>query len=386
MKSNNRHKLKRKITVCFFGAYDRAYTSNMIVLQGLHENNVNVVEVNAHVPLTRLDRQEDMSWILLIKRILKKYRIFVEIFKNLDGIKKCDVIYIGFPGHFEVFLAYIIAKFFRKKLVFNPIIIFYIGFVEDQKFIKKGSTLEKLIKIGEKVVYRFCDLILADTPLQQDFLEKYFDIPKKKLRSLPLGADNKLYKYTPYLVKPNNIINVVYYGLYTPLHGVKYIIEAAHILRKEKGINFIFVGQGNTFEENYNLAKKLKLTNVEFIHDVPVEQHTPYLKKADLFLGFLEDHPTVKRVIPNKVYQGMSLGKVVVAADAPVMRSVFSDRETVYLCKASSSKDLARVIIDLKNSPELRTKIAENGHKLYVKNFTPMAVGKQLIKYIEEIL
>lgn len=379
-------KPKRNIKICFFGSYDRSYTSNAIILQGLEENNVDVLEVNAQVPLTRLDQKENMSWLALLKRIVKKYKIFTKTFKNWKGIKECDAIYIGFPGHFDFFLAYLVAKILGKKLIFNPVIIFYVGFVEDQKFIKKGSFLEKVVKWGEIVIYRLSDLVLTDTKFQSVYFEKRLFVPKSKLRSLPLGADDKQYKYTIYKVKPKNVLNVVYYGLYTPLHGVKYVIEAARILRNKTGIKFILVGQGNTFKENFNLAKRLKLTNVEFIHDVPVEMHKKYLEEADLFLGFLEDHPTVKRVIPNKVYQGLALGKVVVAADAPVMRDLFVNKENVVLCEPANSQDLAKTIVTLKNNPPLRVKIAQNGHNLYKQKFTPKAVAKQLISYIEEIL
>ena len=50
---------------------------------------------------------------------LLKFGLIPEIFKNLDGIKKSDVIYVGYPGHVDVVPAWIIAKIFRKKLVFN---------------------------------------------------------------------------------------------------------------------------------------------------------------------------------------------------------------------------------------------------------------------------
>lgn len=372
------------LKICFFGTYDKTYTSNQIVLKGLEENNFPVVEVNSEVKLTKLDQKEHMGWLQIMVRILKKYRILVEIFKNLDALKQCEVIYVGFPGHVDVFLAYLVAKILGKKLVFNPIVIILTGFVDDQGILKSNSLLGRAIRVAEKIVYMLPDLVIADTPEQKKHLMKLFGIPDKKIKALPLGADSDYYRHTPFKVKKP--FNAVYYGLYTPLHGVEHIIECANILKEEKEIRFTLVGQGHMFEENFERAKRLKLSNIEFFHHIPVEKHPAIIEKADVFFGFLQNHPSVERIIPNKVYQGLALGKAVVAADSAVMRSVFTHKKNVYLCKAGSPKDLARAILKLRDDVALRKTIAENGYKLYVEKFTPKAVGKQLTQFIQEIL
>ena len=58
----------------------------------------------------------------------------------------------------------------------------------------------------------------------------------------------------------------------------------------------------------------------------------------------------------------------------------------MYLVKPADPKAIVAALIELKSNPALRIKIAENGHKMFIKEFTPKAVGKQLVKYIEEIL
>jgi glycosyltransferase involved in cell wall biosynthesis len=48
----------------------------------------------------------------------------------------------------------------------------------------------------------------------------------------------------------------------------------------------------------------------------------------------------------------------------------------------ADSKDLAEKIMELKNSPELRKKIAENGYQLYKEKLSPRALGKELLDII----
>ena len=377
--------MKKPLSVCVFGTYDRNYTSNKLILQGLQENNVNVIEVNAMIPVTRLDKPEDMNWFEIIRRIINKYRIIPVSIKNWAKIATCDVIYVGYPGHFDVFFAYIVAKLLRKKLVFNPLLVIYIGFAEEQGILSKNSLLGKAVKFFEQLAYHACDMVFADTPFQQVFFEKDYAMPKEKLRVLAIGADDKYYGFTQYTNNKKRL-NVVYYGLYSPVHGVEYIIDAAIKLKSDPDIHFTMVGNGNTFEKNYDLAKKNKLKNITFYHNTPLDQHPAIIQKGDIFLGFLTNTPTVQRVIPNKVYQGLALNKVVLTADAPVTQSMFRHKANMYLVKPESSVDLVNALVELKNNPKLRKSIAENGYQLFTQKFSPKAVGKQLVEYIKEIL
>ncbi len=371
--------------ICFFGTYDKNYTANKIVYQGLLENHVDVLEVNSEVKLTALIKKEDLGALPLLRRIFKKYRIFTEIIKNWDKLKSADAIYVAYPGHFDVLLAYPISKILRKKLVFNPVISFYSGFADEQGILEKDSYFGKIVKFSESMIYEMVDLLLPDTPFQKEYFKKTFNIPSKKLKVFPIGADDKLYKYTPYK-NTGKKVNVVYYGLYSPVHGVEHIIECANILRHDKDIKFTMVGQGNTFEENFKRAKDLKLANIDFFHHIPEERHIPIIQKADIFLGFLQKHPSVERIIPNKVYQGLSLGKVVITADSPVIRSVFQHKKNMIFCKPADPRDLANAIKFLKNNPRIRTSIAQNAHEIFEEKFTPRAIGKTLIEYVKEIL
>jgi glycosyltransferase involved in cell wall biosynthesis len=146
------------------------------------------------------------------------------------------------------------------------------------------------------------------------------------------------------------------------------------------------VGNGNTFEKNFKQAKELKLKNITFHHDVPLIDHPAIIEKADIFLGFLGDFPSVERVIPNKVYQGLALNKVVVTADAPVTRSVFKHKENMYLLPAANTQAFMDAILELQNNPTLRMKIVTNGYKMFTENFSPKAVGKQLLVNISSVI
>ncbi len=383
MKSNSSDK---KFVICMIGNYDPSYTSNKLTIQGFKDNGAEVVEVNDPITVTTLNTKSEMGWLQLIKRVLKKYRIIGKIWQMRSDIDRSDVIYVGYPGHFDVIPAWVVAKIFGKKLVFNPLLIFYTGFTEEQSILSKSSLLAKLVKFGEGLVYRMCDLVIADTPYQQEFMEKIFNVPSHKVETVALGADDIFYPYTPY-INLTKKIRVTYYGLYVPIHGIENIIEAATILKDDKDIHFDMIGnRGQVFDATLSKVKKLKLKNISFYYDIPQEEHIPIAQKADLFFGFLAKHPSIDRVIPNKVYQGLSLNKVVLTAEAPVIKSVFTHKENIYMVKPADPQSLVNAIIELKNNPKLRQKIAVKGHELFSKNFSPKVVGKKIIKYMKKIV
>ncbi len=375
----------KSIVICMIGNYDPEYTSNKLTIQGFKDNGAEVVEVNAPVTVTSLNTKAEMGWLQLVKRIVKKYRIIGEIIKKRSDITRSDVLYVGYPGHFDVIPAWIVAKIFHKKLIFNPLLIFYTGFTEEQSILSKQSLLAKFAKFGESLVYRLCDIIIADTPYQQEFMERIFKVPSKKIRTVALGADDVFYPFTPY-VNMTKKINVTYYGLYSPIHGVEYIIQAAQKLRDDKDIHFDMIGnRGQTFDATLKKVTDLKLNNISFYYDMPQTEHIPIAQKADIFFGFLAKHPSIDRVIPNKVYQGLSLNKVVMTADSPVIRSVFSHKENIYTLPPANVDALVYSILELKNNPELRKKIADNGYDLFIHSFSPKVVGKKIIRYMKEL-
>jgi len=330
--------------ICFFGTYDKKYSSNKIILDGFKKNFIKVLEINNDIRITPLNNSNHLAILNLIKRLWIKLSLIPLIFKNLSKIKKCDAIYVGYPGHIDILISYPLAKLLGKKLIFYPCIILYITFTEDVNLFTKDSIYAKLLKIYERFIYKLPDLI-----------------------------------YTYSGVKNSKNLNVVYYGLYSPLHGVEHIINAAKILKNQKNVKFLMVGDGQTFDQNYKLAKKNKLKNVIFYKDATEDNAKEILNSGHLFLGHAQKSPTVFRTLPNKVYQGLALGKVVITADTPASRGVFNHLGNAYLFKPANPKDLAKGILLLSKNPKLVSKIAENGYKLYISRFTPKMIAKKII-------
>jgi glycosyltransferase involved in cell wall biosynthesis len=355
----------------------------MLVKRGLLENGIEVVEVNAHVPISRLDQKKDMGVFPLFKRILKKIKLLPITVRQINDVRSSDIIYVGYPGHFDVVPAFILAKIFGKKLFFNPLIIFYTGFVEEQGILSPHSFLARLLLFAEGVIYRMCDVVLADTQFRKEQLVSLFKIDPAHIEVLPIGADDEVYIYAK--KKKTKLLNVMYYGLFSPAHGVEYIIQAAEFLKKIPEIRFHLVGNGNRFEAIKKLVEIKKLSNIQLYPNLTEANSLSTLQQADIFLGFLSDHPVIHQAIPNKVYQGLALGKAVISSDAIVMRQVFTHNKNIFLCKGADGRSLAQAIKSLHNDRMRLQKISENGYEMFQEMFTPKMVGFTLKEIAERV-
>ncbi|OGM27078.1 hypothetical protein A2962_03175 [Candidatus Woesebacteria bacterium RIFCSPLOWO2_01_FULL_39_61] len=370
--------------ICFIGTYDKNYSRNQIIFNGLNDLGVKYEEIHVAPVVDRLDNKKHLTFLPVLKRILNKLSLVPISIKSYKKLFTSDILFVAYPGYLDFPFAFLVAKLIRKKLVFDPLITLYVSFVEDFGILKQNSLFARLIRIYERLTYNAADLLLADTKLIGDFYNGVYKVPLSKIRVVYLGANDRIYKPTIF-TNYSKQINVVYYGLYNPIHGVEYIIEAARICRDNKNIKFLFIGDGQTYEKNYALAKEYNLTNITFYKDLTEKNSIELLKAADIFLGLFKESDTVDRHIPNKVVQGAALGKVVVTPKRNSLKNVFTHKKDIYFCKPESGESIAEAILTLQNDVELRKKISLNASKLYLGKFTSRRIASKLLKVCKEL-
>ena len=106
----------KKMTICYFGIYDKNYSRNKILISGLKKNGVEVIECN--------DRT---------KSLIKYFKLIGQYWRK--G-RHSDLVIVGFPGQTIMPLAKLIC---RKKIVFDAFLSVYDSYVFDRKTIKPES-------------------------------------------------------------------------------------------------------------------------------------------------------------------------------------------------------------------------------------------------------
>lgn len=373
------------LTVCYFGTYRANYNRNQMMIAGLRLNGVKVIECHETLWFGIDDRVETTTggwkkpsfwW-----RVIKAY---ARLFKKFHNVGDFDILWVGYPGQFDVYLAWILARLYRKPLVWDILMSIYLVAVERDLDQLSPFTV-KMLKHIEKIAFRLPDILIQDTLPYIDWLQQTYEIHPDKFRQVPIGVDDRVFQAAPG-EKPNDgIFRVVYYGTYIPNHGVQYIIEAARLLKDDKFIRFDFIGQGPDKIKARTLANEYNLQNVNFIEWMDKSDLVRYVANCDVCLGTFSTTKQSLMTVHNKVYEGMAMKKVVLTGDSLAVRNQFTHKKHIYLVERNDGVSLANGIQTLRDHPDLLSKIEESGHNILMKKYTLSETGRITKKHLENL-
>lgn len=361
----NDSRQQKKLRVCFFGNYDASYIRTMVILRGLRESGYTVYECNDQ------------------RRGLHSYVSLIRQHKKIKG--EYDVLVVGNAGISRTYV--LLAKFLtRKPVIWDAHFSVYDAYVYDRGLVTKWSAKGLYHWCMDWLATKMADFVYLDTRAHAQYFAQLFHADIKKFFVVYVGADDHMFVPRPVRTHDTDKFIVEFHGKYIPLQGVQYIIHAAKLLQDEPDIHFILIGNGQTFKENKHLATKLELTNVTFVNKVPYADIPKYVADADVCLGIFGDTNKTQRVIPNKLYEAVAMGKPVITARTPAITEIFTDREDIILCAAANPKDLACAIRELRNNGDLTQRMAKNAGKLFAEELTPSAVVESLSIHIREFI
>lgn len=338
--------------ILLFGTYDPWYSRNRVITKGLKSAGFDVAECHDKFSIFGLFR--------LAAGLIKRRKNF-------------DILFVLFPGQ-EVML---IARLFTSRpIVFDAFTSHYEGYVLDRKKYKPGSMRAKWYRLIDRVSCALADVVLLDTNAHVEFFVRQFGLQRKKFRVVYVGTDDDVFVPRENS-KPHKRFLVHFHGHYIPLHGARYIIEAASMI-KGRGIHFRMIGKGQEYDIMRKLAHELNADNITFIGNVPYDDLPKYIAEADVCLGIFGDTPKTGVVIPNKVFESIACARPVITADTPAIREMFHDGHDIIFVPAANANALATAILRLRDDEELRKSIAHGGHELFAHYFTRTHISSVL--------
>jgi glycosyltransferase involved in cell wall biosynthesis len=316
-------------------------------------------------------------------RILRTY---AQLMMNYRRVGEYDVLVVGYPGHMDVFPAWLLAWLRRKPLVWDVLNSLYLITIE--RGIQQRSRLTvELIRRIERLACRLPDMLLLDT---QQFIEWFGEthhIDTSSFRIVQIGADDRYFSPIESHQPEQNAITgfrVIYYGSYIPNHGVEAILQAARLLAQE-GVVFEMIGTGPDLPKASALAQEYSLENVTFIDWLDRPELVAQIARSDLVLGVFGATQQNLLTNNNKIYEGFAMCKPVVSARTPALPHELEHGVHLYLCRRGDPQSLADAIRVLRANPELRQQMAENGRRIFHQQFDVTQIGRQFARHLEEL-
>ncbi len=370
--------------VCFFGTYEKSYPRNQILLKAMEKAGIDVIECHADIWENRKHKVSllankaslallglRLGWIYLLLSI--RYLL----------TPNHDLVLVGYPGQLDAIMLKPWAWLRGKPIVLDAFVSVYDAAVHDRKLVKPGTFLAHLLFWLDRKSCLAAKRVVLDTNQQIKYFAKTFFLPSDGFVRIFAGAEDDLfYPHNPQQSSTNSNsacpFRVLFTGKFIPFHGIDVILEAAKILEDNAEIEFHIVGSGQLFEALKSNADGFGRPNVRVHGWVDYERLPERFRESDLCLGVFGDSDKLNRVIPNKIYQALAVGRPVVTSRSDAVDELLKDMESVYCVARQNAKELAHAILTLKADRKLAADLAKNGHDVFLKTSTIEQTSKRL--------
>jgi glycosyltransferase involved in cell wall biosynthesis len=354
------------MTICFFGAYRPEYSRNWILRTGFERLGHTVLDCRS---TTR------SHWVPLY------LWMYFELLQEYRKIRRTpvDLVIVCFPGQRFVWLARLLFGY--KKLVWDAFLSLYDTNVYERKYYGAWNVRawrDWLLDWSSSLLARAS---LLECSAYADYFARTFHVPRRKFIRAWVGANDVVFKLMP--AEEPEIFTVHFHGSFLLLQGVRYILEAAELLKSEE---IIFQIIGDDVEEGPKmraLATKIGLPNVRFLGARPNADIPDFLARSHVSLGVFGDSDKTQHIIANKVYEAFAVGRPVITADTPAMRELTPEGEEAYLVPVADPRALADAIMKLRDNPAERERLARGGKELFDRKLHPEMIVAELIENLK---
>lgn len=364
--------------VMWLGTYDRDYPRPRVLIEGLRERGVDVVEHHRPVWGGGRDRTRGLRPLPLAASALRFAGAWAGL--AVAGAREApvDAVVAGYLAQPDALPAWCVARAKRVPLVVDMMISLADTLGGDRAM--AGRLAAAGLAGIDRMSLRLADLVLADTAAGADWLSERFGVPRARIAVVPVGAEPGRFPRVP---EPQGAPHALFYGKLAPLHGVATVLEAARAPGVPP-VRLIGDGQlGPWLEAELARERPAGLTWERW---VPYEDLGAEVGAAAVCLGVFGTSEKAARVVPNKVWQAMAAGRPVVTADTPGIREVLEDGVSALLVPAGDAPALAAALLRLGADPELRARLGAASHEVYLRRGAPPAAADALLSVLTPLI
>ena len=237
-----------------------------------------------------------------------------------------------------------------------------------------GINNKKAYNIIEKMmgmIYRNSDIIhISSMGFKRLLIEK--GVPEEKIEYLPNFCEdtsgNTELKSIPEL--PNGFV-VMFAGNIGEAQNMENVMKSALLLKEEKDIHFVLVGDGRKKQWIEDFVKDNALDEtVHLMGRWPIDTMSSFFAKADVMLVSLADEVAFNLVLPAKVQAYMVNKKPILAMLNGEGQEVIKTAKCGWSVNSDDVEGMAKKLRELSHMTQDELKaIGENGYRFYAENF-----------------
>ncbi|HAG74529.1 glycosyltransferase [Thauera sp. WB-2] len=304
----------------------------------------------------------------------------------IKRLPKADAVWVPSFRQRDIAAA---SRFARRRgipLIVDPLISAYDKQVNERRKFPADSTRARKLLAQERGQFSVADIVIADTQGHADYFHEILGVARTKIIVLPVGADESIFKAQP--LSPmceGRPIRVLFYGSFIGLHGLPTIVDA---IRQYDGpaVEFRFIGEGPMRAEAERaliaMQARTSIAAIRFEDWLDINSLAGRIAESDIVLGVFGTTGKALRVVPNKVYQALAMGRPVITGDTPAFDDKFrsSTPAAIAFSTPGNPGALAKQIADWAREPTLLEQRGVTAQKLFKTEFAEEPLRLNLMR------
>lgn len=292
---------------------------------------------------------------------------------SLRHMERPDVCIGSTPTFFAAMVAARAARRWKVPFVMEvrdlwPAAMVDLGVIQNRAMIR-------MLEMWEMWLYRKADRIVTVT---ERFRSNLIDrgVLEEKVFCVTNGADDAF--WTPLTVTPDLKakygLKDEFVALYCGAHGISQrlstVLEAAALLRDQKNIVFMLVGEGAEKAALVAQAKERGLRNVKFVASQSKECVRELYGIGDVSLVPLRDIPIFDTFIPSKMFEIMTMARPIIGGVRGEAAEILERSEGALVIPPEDPDALAQAVRRMAASREERERMGARGREYALKYYT----------------
>jgi len=284
---------------------------------------------------------------------------------------------VAFPGLLVKFIKRVPFVFEARDLW--PDVPIELGII-------KNRMLIFLLKVFEKITYRFADKIVC---ISEGIKEK-IPAPEWKKVYIPIGCDldlfdgvkNSRWKQDAGITGGSLF---VFTGAIGVANSPEYLMEAAKTLKEknENDISIALIGKGSAKEDVLKMKDKCHLDNIFMFDPVPKRKLPDILASADGGLILHGLSPTYRETAsPNKFYDYIAAGLPIIFNFQGPLKDLILEKRAGYYVDYRSPEQLSDLLLHISRNKSEALEFGKNARHLAEEQFDL----KKIVVQFEDVL
>ena len=254
----------------------------------------------------------------------------------------------------------------------------------------KNPVVIALSRWLERFLYDRAKHIIVNSPAYRDYLISK-GIAGAKITLIPNGVDPQMFnpgecgEGIRQELGLNGQFVVSYAGALGAANDITTILQAADLVRDQRQIHFILVGDGKESQHLKEQATKLSLSNVTFTGALPKLDMPDILAASDACIATLKNIPMFGMTYPNKVFDYMAAGRPILLAIDGVIREVIETARAGIFVSPGDAKALAESVRYLADHPKEGSEMGRRGRSYVDKHFNRANHQRQFAECLERV-